>query len=164
MTSTISLRLEIEDFLIHEAWLLDQGRFEEWLDLFTDDVRYWAPVRREMDRGQEDFALPNLLAHYDEPKFGLTLRVQRILSGYAHADEPPARVRRLITNVKILGEKDDLLQITSNFMCYKNRLSEETIYVGCRNDTLRRVGDEWKIAERCIILDHTALSSITVFF
>jgi len=164
MMSASNLRPQIEDFLIHEAWLLDQGRFEDWLDLLTDDVRYWAPVRREMERGKEDFTAPNLLAHYDDNKFGLTLRVQRIRSGFAHADEPPARVRHLISNVKILGEEDDLLQVTSNFICFKSRLGDEIFYVGSRNDSLRRVDGDWKIARRCIILDHSVLDGITTFF
>jgi len=37
-------RSEIEQFLYHEAWLLDHGRLDEWLGLFTDDAMYWIPL------------------------------------------------------------------------------------------------------------------------
>ena len=43
--SRTELRLEVEDFLYHEARLLDERRFHEWLDLFTEDVVYWMPTR-----------------------------------------------------------------------------------------------------------------------
>ena len=46
------LKQEIEDFLYHEADLLDQRRFTEWLDLLTDDVVYFMPVRRNVKFGQ----------------------------------------------------------------------------------------------------------------
>src|SRR5262245_64398492 len=36
-------REQCEEFLIHEARLLDDGRFDEWLALFTADARYWVP-------------------------------------------------------------------------------------------------------------------------
>lgn len=42
------LRLEVEDFLWHEADILDDFRYEEWLDLLTDDVSYWMPIRRNV--------------------------------------------------------------------------------------------------------------------
>jgi 3-phenylpropionate/cinnamic acid dioxygenase small subunit len=42
------LRLEVEDFLWHEADLLDDFQYEEWLDLLTDDLSYWMPIRRNV--------------------------------------------------------------------------------------------------------------------
>jgi 3-phenylpropionate/cinnamic acid dioxygenase small subunit len=39
------LRSEIEQFLYREAWLLDHGRLDEWLALFTDDATYWIPLQ-----------------------------------------------------------------------------------------------------------------------
>ena len=53
------LRLEIESLLIDEYWLLDNGRFEDWLELMSDDIRYWAPVRENLGRDEEDFTQPD---------------------------------------------------------------------------------------------------------
>ena len=44
---------EIEEFLYHEADLLDERRYEEWLELLTDDVRYWMPMARNVQFGDE---------------------------------------------------------------------------------------------------------------
>ena len=39
---------EIEELLYREAHLLDEHRFDEWLDLFTDDVEYVIPLREHV--------------------------------------------------------------------------------------------------------------------
>jgi len=76
--SAVELRLEFEDLLYYEVWLLDHDRLEEWLALCAEQVRYWAPVRANVPRGAEDWTRPHMLAHFDEDKGSLALRVQRI--------------------------------------------------------------------------------------
>ena len=75
------LRHEFEELLYHEAWLLDNDKLEEWLALFSDTMRYWAPVRGNLERGQEDLSRPHLLAHFDDDKTSLSLRVKRLRTG-----------------------------------------------------------------------------------
>src|SRR2546427_727134 len=50
VTPRQALWLELMPFYIHEAWLLDERKFKEWLDLFTDDVLYFMPPRKNMLR------------------------------------------------------------------------------------------------------------------
>ena len=102
-----ALRLEFEHFLIEEAWLLDHDQFEEWLDLFDENTRYWAPVRENLDRGDEAMDLPHLLTHFDDNKMTLNFRVKRLRTGNAHAEEPPSRTRHFVSNVRILDEDGD---------------------------------------------------------
>ena len=56
------LKDEVEQFLYHEAELLDERRYEEWLTLFTDDVRYWMPMRRNVphDESAREFTREGL--------------------------------------------------------------------------------------------------------
>lgn len=163
--SSPDLRREFEDILYHEAWLLDNDRLEEWLDFFSDNAKYWAPVRADMGRGKEDFTREHLLAHFDDTKEGLGIRVNRIKSGFAHADEPPSRVRHFVSNVRILNaEGPDSATVASNFMIFKSRAGrDEHIFVGCREDRWRRIDGRWKIEERRIILDHNVVENLTVF-
>lgn len=163
--SAAELRREFEELLYYEAWLLDHDRLEEWLELFADTVRYWAPVRSNQLRGKEDLHRLQLLAHFDDDKTALAMRVQRIRTGAAHADEPPSRVRHFISNVCVLAARDEEAQVTSNFLVFKSRRGrEETLFVGCREDRWRRIGGAWKLAERLIILDHDVLENVTVLF
>jgi 3-phenylpropionate/cinnamic acid dioxygenase small subunit len=162
----VGLRQQFEDLLYREAWLLDHDRLEEWLGLFSEAIHYWAPVRADMNRGKEDFSPPLRLAFFDDNKDGLRLRVARIRTGAAHADEPPSRVRHLISIVQVLETPDtDTAKVASNFLVFKSRRNrEENLFVGCREDIWRRNGDAWKLEERMILLDHNVIENITVFF
>ena len=99
---TTELRAQIEEMMIEEYWLLDDNRFEDWLALMTDDIHYWAPVRENLGRDEEDFYRPHLMMHFDDDRMTMGLRVARLRTGYAHAEEPPSRRRHFVSNVKIV--------------------------------------------------------------
>src|ERR1700730_19371450 len=160
----VGLRQQFEDLLYREAWLLDHDRLEEWLDLLSEAIHYWAPVRADMNRGKEVFTPPLRLAFFDDNKDVLRLRVARIRTGAAHADEPPSRVRHLVTNVQVLDAPNpDTAKIASNFIVFKSRRTrEENLFVGCREDLWRCEGGfGWKLEERMILLDHNVIENIT---
>ena len=161
---TVGLRTEIEDFLFYEAWLLDRGDYSEWLRLTAPSIRYWAPVREDGQQPGEAFVRSETLAHFDDDHQGLAMRVQRFNGDHVHANSPPARVRHLISNVRVLREADDLVEVTSNFLCFKSRLSEEKVYSGRRDDRLRRTPGGWLIEERCIVFDHSVVTSLTTLY
>ena len=69
----------------HEARLIDEKRFDEWYELFTDDAYYWVPAVH----GQTDPLLRNSLAYED--KLLLKLRIERLKSPLAYSQRPPSR-------------------------------------------------------------------------
>ncbi len=173
---------EVEQFLYREARLLDERRFHAWLDLFTEDVRYWMPVRStrypkeskaivildpdrydEAELGREDD-----LAILDETKETLGRRIARLETGMAWAEDPPSRTRHIIANIEVEpGDTAGELKVYSNFMVYRNRAeTEQDFYVGGRQDVLRHVNGAWKIARRTIILDQNVLlaKNVSIFF
>ena len=169
------LKEEVSEFLYAEAELLDDRHFEEWLDLLTDDIRYWMPMRRnvksnEMDReftreGQD-------INWFDEGKETLDRRVRQILTGVHWAEEPLSRIRHLLTNVQLLSATPSASDATEvsvrcRFLVYRNRVETETDFlIGKREDTLRKVDGAWKIAQRKITLDQSVLlaKNLTFFF
>lgn len=156
---------DVEQFLYREAQLLDDGRFHEWLDLFTEDVRYWMPVR-EAVLGQPPAAEQALaISHFDDDKGMLGQRVRRLDTGLAHSETPPSRTRRLITNVRLEGEGDEITAY-SNFLLFQSRREHsDYMFLGTREDRLRHVNGEWKIASRKVVLDHATLPrAVSVFF
>ena len=161
-----ALRHEFEALFIEEAWLLDSGQFEAWLELFDAETRYWAPVRANVGRGEENFDTPHLLTHFDESKATLELRIKRLRTGNAHAEEPPSRTRHFVSNVRILeGPADDRVHVASNFMVFRSRPGrEEYLFVGQRLDRWRRDGDSWKNLERQIVFDHDVIENITLLY
>ncbi len=87
------LKQQIEDFLYHEAELLDERRYEDWLALLADDVRYWMPMRRNVKFGELEREFTRAgqdINWFDEGKDTLTRRVQQILTGVHWAEEPLA--------------------------------------------------------------------------
>jgi biphenyl 2,3-dioxygenase beta subunit len=157
---------EIEQFLYREARMLDERRFNEWLELFTDDMRYWMPVMTTVERGEREVATGRELAHFDDNKVTLSIRVKRLYSGSAHAEEPQSRTRHFVSNVEVTGSGDEIT-VHSNFIVYRTRLeTDEDWFVGHRVDSLRRAGESWRIAKRVMTLDQTVLraKNLSIFF
>jgi 3-phenylpropionate/cinnamic acid dioxygenase small subunit len=161
------LMREIEQFLYREARLLDERKHEEWLSLFTDDLRYWMPVVSTQERGGQEVAGPNEIAYFDDNRQTLSLRVKRLSTGLAFAEEPPSRTRRFISNVEIRSESEQEVVVLSNFIVYRTRLErDQDLFVGHREDLLRRVDGGWKIASRKMVLDQNVLAAknLSIFF
>jgi 3-phenylpropionate/cinnamic acid dioxygenase small subunit len=104
---------------------------------------------------------------FDEGKETLTRRVRQILTGVHWAEEPLSRVSHMVSNVRLLQATPEEVQVKCRFLIYRNRQQNETdFFVGKREDTLRKVEGEWKIARRKVILDQNVLlaKNLTVFF
>lgn len=166
------LKEDIEAFLYHEAELLDERRYEAWLDLFTDDAHYFMPMRRNVPHDEPDREFTRAGADvnwFDEGKDTLTRRVKQILTGVHWAEEPPSRICHMISNVQVAATDSTSGEVVvkSRFLVYRNRVETETDFlVGKREDVLRRVDGSWKIARRKIVLDQNVLlaKNLTVFF
>lgn len=166
---------DIERLLYREASLLDECRFRDWLNLLTEDIRYWMPVmgRRyrasskaitilDPDRYEErEFSNESELAIFDDTKESLAKRVARLDTGMAWAEDPPSQTCRFISNIDVReGDSDPEVIVHSKFILYRTRGElEQDFYVGSRQDVLRSIGGDWKIAYRKIILPQNVLSS-----
>ena len=169
------MQQEIADFLYHEAELLDERRYQDWLALLADDIRYWMPMRRNVKFGEDEREFTREgtdIAWFDEGKDTLTRRVRQIQTGIHWAEEPQSRIAHLVSNVQVaeaspsVGDPHEVI-VKCRFLIYRNRVETETdLLVGKREDVLRRVGDEWRITRRKIILDQNVLLSknLTFFF
>lgn len=170
------LKADVEDFYYHEADLLDERRFRGWLELLTEDITYFMPIRRNVKFGQhaarENTKRGEGISWFDEDKWTLTKRVEQILTGVHYAEEPLSRISHMVSNVQIKGARPEIddageLDVTSRFLVYQNRVQYETyIFVGRRNDTLRLTEKGWKIARREILLEQNILlaKNLTTFF
>lgn len=152
----------VERFLFTEAALLDAREFNNWLELFADDVHYFMPIRRTRSRRElaHEFTKPGEMAWFDDNKMVLAGRVAKLGTGTAWAEDPPSRTRHIITNVRVVEDDGLEIKVESNFHLYRTRLkSEEISWIGSRSDVLRRVGSSFQIAKRTIWLDQTVLLS-----
>lgn len=158
----ICLLAEVSEFLYKEADLLDERRYEEWLELLADDYQYSVPLRLNVafaDNDKLSQTRPGSeICWFDEDKVTVEKRVEQLMTGRHWAEEPVSRVSHLVTNVRIDSVALPEVNISSRFIVYRNRVSDETDFlVGRRKDRLRKVGDGWQVARRELLLDQSVL-------
>jgi len=156
----MQLQYRVEQFYYAEAAALDEWRYQDWVELFTEDARYWMPVRRTRTANEisQEFSESGSVAYFDDTKEILLARVRKLKTGLAWAEDPPSRTRRFIANVRVLDDNGSDLTVTSNFQVYRSRLdSEQDGWIGRREDVLRRHGEDFRIASRKIFLEQTVL-------
>ncbi len=146
-------RGEIEDFLYHEADLLDRWRLDDWLKLLTDDASYFVPPNDKPD-GDHRFTLFTVA----DDIVRLRERIIRLKDPNCHAEFPPSRTRRMISNVRIDGVDGDLVEVSANFAIFRHRRNEPVRqFIGRYRHKLKLTGEGLKIHERRAILDSEEL-------
>lgn len=163
-----SVYFDVLHFLNVEAELLDEGRFDEWLELLTDDVTYRMPVT--MTRERSDLPIyAGDMEILSETLHSLRFRIARLKTEFAWAEDPPSRTRHLVTNVIARpGASEDEVIASSCFCVHwvRSFASEGDLFIGNRKDRLVRTDGTWKLAERELYLDTTTLSAngVTILF
>ena len=149
-------RAAVEDFLYLEAAILDDWDLDAWLDLMSEDATYLVPPNEAPNSDPDD-----TLFIIADDIHRIRSRVKRLKSPDAHAEYPPSRTRRLITNVRILESSGNEVTATSNFSVHRfRRGGKGGVYVGRYIHRLIREGDSFRIAERRVILDAEELGAL----
>ncbi|SFE98940.1 aromatic-ring-hydroxylating dioxygenase subunit beta [Alteribacillus iranensis] len=160
MKEVIELQYEIEQWLYHEAHLLDNLLFDDWLELFDEDCRYRMPLRVNLqEKDVPDFTDDTLL--FDDDMETLTLRVDRLKTDLAWAETPPSRTRRNVGNVRIQEYNENQVTVKSNLLLYRSRSTEigAELVSGERTDRLVKRSGKWRLQERTFIADQTTLGT-----
>ena len=131
-----------EQFLVHEARLLDEARFDEWLTLFTADAWYWVPSQPDQKSPRDTISLI-----YDDRRL-LETRVRRLSSPRIYSQEPRSRTSRIVANVTIEEAAADgqACTVRSKFQVIEYRRNAQTVYAGTSFHRLVRAGDSVRIA------------------
>lgn len=168
---TLLLAREVEEFLYREADTIDNRHFEEWLDFFTDDIRYWVPIRKNLQFNKrfEDSTDEHQSAWIDDNRMTLVARVYQVLTKIHWAEEPLSRVSHLVTNVFIdrveQTDRGEEIVVRSKLLVHRSRMEEAgEMLVGKREDRIRRTDDGLKICWRKILIDQATLSAKNLSF
>jgi 3-phenylpropionate/cinnamic acid dioxygenase small subunit len=117
-------RHDCESFLLHEARLLDETKFDDWLALFTADAQYWVPSEPDQKSPYDTVSLI-----YDDRRL-LETRVRRLASPRIYSQEPRSRTSRIVTNVTLEESGPDSALVRSKFMMVEFRRNEQRLFGG----------------------------------
>ncbi len=138
--------MKVEEFLYHEARLLDTHQLEAWLDLFTEDATYWLPL----ELGQKDALETSSLIHDDRTL--LELRVKQARHPRAHARLPLARTVHQVGNVMVLSEESGEIRVASTLTLIEFRSERQRVWGALVEHRLRRDGESFRIAHKRVEL------------
>jgi ethylbenzene dioxygenase subunit beta len=160
-----SMRLSAETewqcgaLLYHEARLIDQGRLDDWLDLFTDNACYWLPA----DASELNPAKTVSWEFNDRRR--MEERVERILTGKAYSQLPPTRTTHSYTNIELMAVSDDEIHALCKFMINTHRPEGNRLLSGWNGFILKRQGASWLIdLKRVNLIDADAPQGNLSFF
>jgi 3-phenylpropionate/cinnamic acid dioxygenase small subunit len=135
-----------EQFLYYEARLLDTQRYEEWLELFTDDATYWVPL----EQGQKDPFETSSIIHDDRTLLGL--RVKQLRHPRAHARVPLARTVHQVGNVLVEKDSPEEVIVGSTLSVIEFRNEKQRLYGALVQHRLRRNSGSFRIAHKRVDL------------
>jgi 3-phenylpropionate/cinnamic acid dioxygenase small subunit len=136
-----------ETFLIHEARLLDEGYFDDWLALFTEDARYWVPIQANQT---DPFETVSLM--YDDRRL-LETRVRRLSDPRIYSQEPRSRTSRTVTNVTQEPDADKPgITVRSKFVLVEYRREDQRLFAGTYFHRLVGEGRAMRIAMKKVEL------------
>jgi 3-phenylpropionate/cinnamic acid dioxygenase small subunit len=145
---SVADRARLEEFLIHEARLLDERRFRDWMALFADDGTYWVPAVPEQ---QSPFDQASLF--YDDRDLMRT-RIERLEHPRIHVQTPPSRTAHLVGNVLVetVDEAKGEVVVGSTVIMVEYRDEQQRVFAGRQHHRLRRDGASFRIVQKRVDL------------
>jgi 3-phenylpropionate/cinnamic acid dioxygenase small subunit len=138
---------DVQAFLFYEAQLLNELRFDDWLELFSEDAQYWVPARPDQQSGEDQVSL-----FYDDKEL-LSLRVKRLGHPLLHSQDPMTRSVRLLSNITVAVDSDpDAPLVRSCFVQLDYRQHVHRFFGGTYEHRLRRDAQRWQIAAKTVRL------------
>lgn len=142
----IDLLKSVEQFLYHEARLMDEHRFDEWLALWADECLYYAPVN------DEDIDPSRHATLFHEARPQLEDRISQLKSSVHWSQLPKSRLRRVVSNVEVEEATDQAVAVASNFVLVEVRRERQTVFAGRSIHRLLPVDGGFKIAYKKVLL------------
>jgi 3-phenylpropionate/cinnamic acid dioxygenase small subunit len=144
---SIDLLKEVEQFIYREARLADDVEYDQWEALWTDDAIYWVPAN-----GDDIDPTTQMSVLFDN-RSRIATRIKQLHTGKRHSQNPPSRLRHLVSNIELLdNDEDDDIRAGANFLIYESRERGVTLWAGRSEYKLRRTEDGLRMAYKKVLL------------
>jgi ethylbenzene dioxygenase subunit beta len=138
-------RTQIVELVNHEAALLDDEAYQEWISLFTQDCHYWVPQQQEQENWDDHISL------YNEDRVLMETRIRRLNHINAHSQDERARASRLLGHVSVASD-GDTASASAPFQMIEFHHGEQRAFAGRVHYALVKNGVGWKIKQKRIDL------------
>ena len=136
---------QVEQFLVHEASLMDSHQYQEWLGLWAEDLLYWVPCNSDTPDPVKQISII-----YDK-RVDLEMRIGRLDGRHAHAQNPKSRLQRVISNIELLEDGARVI-VSSKFVLGEVRMKHQTILFGRSEHILVPNGGSFRISQKKVVL------------
>jgi 3-phenylpropionate/cinnamic acid dioxygenase small subunit len=134
------------DFVYQEARLLDEKRFDEWYELFTDDALYWMPLTRDQPVGEAHTSL------FYEDKLLLKVRIERLRHPNAFSQQQPSFCQHVLQQPAVVESGEQQCVLRTPFLYAEAQLDRQIVLAGVAFHHLRNHAGGWKIQMKKIEL------------
>lgn len=152
---------ELIEFVYHEAQLIDEKRFDEWYELFTEDALYWMPLTRDQPDGLTHTSL------FYEDRLLLKVRIERLRSPNAFSQALPSWCQHVMQAPRVVSrdERSGTTVLRTPFFYAEAQGDEQQIYAGVAWHHLVRLDGKLRMRMKKIDLlnREAALPSIQMF-
>ena len=148
----------IEQFLYREARLADEGDYDAWEALWTNDALYWVPV------GSEDVDPTTHMSVIYDNRNRISTRIKQLKTGKRYSQSPPSRMRRVVSNVEILRTEGEDTVVAANFVLVESRERGEQLWAGRTTYRLRIVDGEIRQSYKKVVLVNNTEALPTMAF
>lgn len=150
---------DIQAFLYREARLLDDRQWDEWLECYRQDAEFWMPAWDDDDQLTRDPNAEISLIYYPNRE-GLEDRVYRIKTERSGASTPEPRTTHQVTNLEVLKEEDDRVELRFNWHTLSHRYKKTDSYFGSAFYTLDVSGETPLITRKVVQLNNDYIHQV----
>ena len=156
MKSPLELRLELDDLYARYAAALDEARYDDWIDLFTEECFYRVVPRENFDR---NLPLSTMMA---ESRGMLKDRVYGITNTLYHQ---PYYQRHIVSGLFIRKTEGEVIHTQANYAVFRTKQNEisEVFNVGRYIDTVIFDGGRLKFREKLCVFDSELIPNSLIY-
>jgi 3-phenylpropionate/cinnamic acid dioxygenase small subunit len=143
----LDLLKAVEQFIYREARYADEHAYDEWEALWTDDGEYWVPAAGDASDPSGQMSVIH------DNRARIATRVKQFHTGKRHAQTPPSRLRRVVSNIELLGETEaGDIHAGANFVVVESRERGTQVWAGRAEYRLRETDDGLRMAAKHVFL------------
>jgi len=151
---------EVEAFLYKESRLLDDKKWDEWLEQYDEKVEYWIPSW-DIDGTLVNNPQEGISLMYYPNREGLEDRVFRIQTNRSSASVIDTRTSHNINNVEIISEENGIVTVQFNWITYTQRYNKSYTHFGTSTYKINFSGSAAKITNKYVVLKNDFIQTAT---